>query len=62
MKRQLLLQRLAEGARAKGVEFTFVREGANHSVYRFGTATVIVPRHREVVERTAQRILRDVGL
>ena len=61
MKRRDLLRQLAKAAQAQQVSFAFVREGANHTVYRFGGRNVIIPRHSEIVERTAQAILKEVG-
>ncbi len=42
--------------------FVRLREGAEHTVYSYGGARVIVPRHKEINERTAQSILKAVGL
>ncbi len=39
-----------------------VREGGSHSVFRFGTQSVVIPRHREINELTARGILRSLGL
>jgi mRNA interferase HicA len=58
MKRRDLLKQLAEMADAKQVSFVFVREGANHTVYRFGENNVPIPRHNEIPERLARSILR----
>jgi mRNA interferase HicA len=54
MKRQDLVRKLAE------VGATYVREGAEHTIYRSRSGLLIsVPRHREVNEITAKKILRD---
>lgn len=37
----------------------FLRHGANHDVWTNGDHIVVVPRHREVVERTAIEVLRN---
>jgi mRNA interferase HicA len=39
----------------------FLREGGNHEVWTNGTRTVAVPRHTEVPEGTARRILKDAS-
>jgi len=36
----------------------FVREGANHEIWKIGSERIVIPRHREVNERTAEDILR----
>lgn len=58
MKRAELLRSLARLAVASNVDFRFHRHGGRHDVYRFGAATVVVPRHREIEEQTARAILR----
>lgn len=62
MKRRDLIRRLGEGAEASGVAFELLREGAEHTVYSYAGARVAIPRHREINERTAQSILKAVGL
>lgn len=36
--------------------------GTNHELFTNGDITVAVPRHREVNEITAKKILKDAGL
>ena len=57
MKRRELIRRLREC----GAEF--VREGASHTVYRNPRTGLLVPipRHAEVNDRLADKILRDAG-
>ncbi|WIE76408.1 type II toxin-antitoxin system HicA family toxin [Curtobacterium sp. MCSS17_007] len=59
MKRAELLRRLDRLAAGAGVDFRLHRHGGRHDVYRFGPATVVVPRHREIEEQTARAILRN---
>ncbi|WP_422873048.1 hypothetical protein [Curtobacterium sp. RRHDQ66] len=59
MKRKVLIARLRELAAAERVEFSFRRHGGRHDLYRFGQQPVVIPRHREVDERTARAIIRD---
>jgi len=40
----------------------FVREGGSHTICRYGSQHVVIPRHREINEVTTRRILRDVGI
>ena len=35
-----------------------VRQGANHEIWRIGGERIVIPRHREVNEHTAEGILR----
>lgn len=60
MKRTKLMQEIAKQARAANIEWTFVRQGANHELWRFGTLPVTIPRHADINERTAQGILRAI--
>lgn len=62
MKRVDLIRKIAKAAAAGGIEFLLVREGGAHSIYRYGSQNVVIPRHREINEMTAQGILRDLGL
>ncbi|GAB3810808.1 type II toxin-antitoxin system HicA family toxin [Micromonospora zhanjiangensis] len=62
MKRVDLLIRISKAAADAGVSFRLVREGGGHSVYRYGTQNVVIPRHREINELTARGILRSLGL
>jgi hypothetical protein len=56
MKRRDLLRRVAKAADAKDVEWVFVR--GEHDVYRLGkTIQVSIPRHQEINEITARKIM-----
>lgn len=57
MKRRDLVRRLAElGA-------IFVREGGGHTIYQNPRTldTIAVPRHTEIAEGLAKKILRDAS-
>lgn len=62
MKQNELLRRIGRAARTAGVAFVFVRHGGNHDVYSYGGQPVLIPRHREINERTANAILNDLGI
>lgn len=62
MKRRDLLKRLGDAAKANDVTFVLLREGAEHSIYSYGGARLSIPRHSEIAEGTARKILRFVGL
>jgi len=55
-----LLRKIAIAATAKGQPFGLVREGGAHSIFRCGAQNVVIPRHREINERTARAIMRDL--
>ncbi len=59
MKRVDLLKELARMARAAGVELVFVRHSGNHDQYRVHGKLIVIPRHRDINERTAAVILAD---
>lgn len=62
MRRSDLLKTLRRSARANGVEFTLVREGGKHSIYRYDGQLLTVPRHVEINEITARAVLKDAGI
>ncbi len=58
MKKRELLRRLRAIAISADLVLDFVREGANHEIWRIGNERIVIPRHREVNELTANGILR----
>lgn len=42
--------------------FVFVRNGSRHDVYKRGAVYEVVPRHREVNELLARKILKRNGI
>lgn len=59
MKRTDLLRKLTEIGKAKGDHLTLVRENGPHSIYRVAGVQVSIPRHREITEITAQKIIKQ---
>ncbi len=59
MKRVDLLKELKRIARTTGAELVFVRHGYDHDQYRARGRLIVIPRHREINERTAAAILAD---
>jgi len=53
-----MLRLIGGAARSAGLEWLLVREGAGHEVWELDGIRVMVPRHREINERTALAILR----
>ena len=58
MKKRELLRRLRSIARSADVELNFTREGANHEIWTIDGERLVIPRHRDVNERTAYSIIR----
>ncbi len=56
MKQRDLIKRL------KSIGFRFKEHGGNHDTYRRGNDIEQIPRHKEINEITAKRILRKWGL
>lgn len=56
MKRRILIRKLEE------VGFVFKEHGGNHDKYCRGSDIEEVPRHREINEITAKRILKKWGI
>lgn len=53
-RRDLVVELVSNGFWSKG--------GTNHELFTDGNVTVAVPRHREINELTARKILKDAGL
>lgn len=60
MKRKAMIRSIADAARDHGLRWEFVREGRDHEIWMFEGRAVIIPRHREVDEFTAGRILDEL--
>lgn len=56
MKRRDLIKKL------EGAGFMFKEHGANHDTYKRGSDTEQVPRHTEINEIIAKKILKKWGL
>lgn len=56
LKQRDLIKKLEEAG------FRFKEHGGNHDTYKRGSDTEQVPRHKEINENTAKRILRKWGL
>ena len=56
MKKRVLVKRLEDAG------FTFKEHGGNHDTYKRGSEITQVPRHKEINEFLAKRILRQVGV
>ena len=56
MKRRDLVDRLEQAG------FSLHRNGGNHDIYKRGSDTEQVPRHREINDRLANAIIKKWGL
>ena len=56
MNRKDLIRQLEE------VGFRFKEHGGNHDIYKRGKDTEVIPRHKEINELLAKRILKKWGL
>jgi hypothetical protein len=48
MKRDELVRSIRKAAKAQGLEFESLRQGAEHEVFVLGGVRVTIPRHREI--------------
>lgn len=56
MKRKDLIKKLEDAG------FKFVRNGANHDIYKRGDVIEPIERHKEIPERLARKILKRNGI
>jgi mRNA interferase HicA len=62
VKRADLINKIGKAAAEAGVTFERIREGGSHTIYRYGSQNVVMPRHKEINELTARSILRTLGV
>lgn len=60
MKRKDLMKRLAAHAKANDLDMV-VTEGGSHTKVAIGDSRTVVPRHAEINEITAKKILKQIG-
>lgn len=60
MKRQVLLKKINQAAKTAALEWTMVRPGSSHDIWRCGSIQVSIPRHREINDLTAEGICKDL--
>lgn len=53
------MSRIRSMANTGGVDLRFVRQGGSHEIWTLGGKRLVIPRHREINERTAEGILAD---
>lgn len=60
MRRSDLLRQLEQVAADADGTFAFHREGGNHEIWKANGKSIPIPRHREVNDYTAQKIISQV--
>ena len=60
MKRNELIREIGKAAKARGMTFDVLREGAAHQIFRLGSVTVAIPRHREIGPKLAFEIRKQL--
>ena len=58
VKKRELLKQLRAIAREAEVDLELIREGANHELWSLGGIRLVIPRHREINQRTAEGIVK----
>jgi mRNA interferase HicA len=53
-----LIWKVRRAADEAGRDWALVREGGSHEIWLCGVTEVPVPRHREITEGTARRVMR----
>ena len=61
VKRRDLIRAINAAASERGEEAEW-GEGGRHTIVRFGGKQASIPRHREIAENTARRILEHLGI
>jgi len=59
VKNGALLRELRKIAKDKGLTLDLIRHGANHDVYLLGSVRLIVARHSDIPEPTANGIIKE---
>jgi hypothetical protein len=58
-KRTEIIQKITKAAKAAGMSFEIIREGANHTIYGLDGLMVAVGRHNEFGQRYAEMIYKQ---
>lgn len=60
MKYRVLVKKISEAAKAKSLDFDLIRQKGSHQVWHCGSTAVVIPKHSEVNELTAQCICKTL--
>ena len=56
-RRKLIIKKLRQAAKQRGLDFYLLRQGSRHEVYCLDGLRDTIPRHNEVSERTTLDII-----
>lgn len=60
MKHRDLIRKIRDAAKAKGIPFQKLRQKGSHEMWVCGSTPVVIPKHNEVNEITAQGICKSL--
>ncbi len=60
VKRAELIRTISQRARESGLLWVMIREGGNHSIFTLGDHHVPIPRHREIPDVLARKIMKEL--
>ena len=55
------MKRIRAIAKSGEADLVLVRQGRNHEIWNLGRGRLVIPRHREINERTAEGVLAEAG-
>lgn len=59
MKKRELMKRIRAIADSAGAELVLVRQGGSHEIWSLGGGRLVIPRHRNINEHTANGVLAE---
>lgn len=60
MKYRDLIKKIRDAAKAKGIRFEMLRQRGSHQMWVCGSTQVVIPKHSEVNEITAEGICKTL--
>jgi hypothetical protein len=61
-KRREIIKRIAQAAKAQGIEWSEVREGSNHTVFSLDGLMIPVARHNDIDNIMTQIIYKECAV
>lgn len=58
-RRKLIIKKLRQAAKQRGLDFYLLRQGSRHEAYCLDGLRIPIPRHNEVSERTTLDIINE---
>ena len=59
MKKREMMKRIRAIADSAGAELVFVLQGGSHEIWNLGGGRLVIPRHRNINEHTANGVLAE---